>query len=159
MIPMDIELYKKYWKYRIYQRIYSVLYNALVDISMFPTETVRYLIGPKYNVCNEKVKDIANKAINEWIRLGKIYDSVDEVEEIEKDFNLTEQEMKFFCDEVQRNYGTQKFESICNAIKEINNAKIHRFEDGLFDLVYRCYVDETIDVAKNCLERIKKYME
>lgn len=157
---MDIRLYREYCKSNIAYKIYVVLYNSLVDIANAPSETWTYPFGKEYEVCCERhTIDKAKQAIRTWKELLDDYNSIVEISEIDKKFHLTESETVDKIKEFNEKFNQSKFSAMRDAITEISKAKPHYFQEGLFDGSMRCYNDETIDVAKNCLERISKYME
>ena len=156
---MDIELYRDFCKAKLAHKLYITIYNYLVDIANAPSETVSYP-GREYEVCWERhTVDKAKQALRAWKELADDYKNASQISEIDKKFTLTEDETKTQICEWNNGFNQSKFDAMKEAIVEISKAHSHRFPDGLFDAFYRCYNDETIDVAKNCLERIQKYME
>lgn len=157
---MDIKLYNKYCKAKIAYKIYILFYNSLIDIANAPFEILIYPFGKKYHVCSEKFTvSKAKKTILNCKKLLDYYDSIEENKEIDKDFYLTEKETIDKINELNGKFNQSKFSSMKDTIIEISKARSYYFHEGLFDGIIRCYNDDTIDIAKNCLDRINKYME
>jgi hypothetical protein len=116
--------------------LYKFLYNKLVDISNSEVGTIHYLIGPKWKVCNynDTVK-IANDT------LICLKNEIKNLKEIDGDYNFKE-----------------KIKLIINVLIEISNAKLHRWEDGLFSYAEYYHAKDTKFKAKKCLKCLNEYI-
>lgn len=116
--------------------LYRFLFNKLVEISNAEVFTIRYLIGPKWKVCNASdTVVIARNTIN----------YVKEISNDVKNFNK---------DKVIE-------EKILNMIKtlvEIAYAKYDKWDDGLFDVKYYYLAENTVYKAKKCLKILAEYI-
>lgn len=155
---MDIELYRNFCKAKIAHKLYITIYNYLVDIANAPSETISYPLR-EYEVCCERhTVDKAKQALRAWKELADDYKNVSEINEIDSKFCLSDEEVKEKISEWNEEFSQSKFDTMTEAVIEISRSRSHYFHEGLFDGFYRCYNDETIDIAKNCLERIQKYI-
>lgn len=116
--------------------LYKFLYNKLIDISLAKIYTIHYLIGPKWEVC--EYKDTVKIAKDTLLYLKENI-------EILKLF----QENTLLLDKINK---------IFNTLLEISKAKKDSWDDGLFDKVYYYYAKDTVDKAKNCLDKLNLYL-
>ena len=157
---MNLELYKEYLKAIIDRKMYCTLYNALIDIKNAPYETFSYMIGGTYNVCKGKFTvDKALIALRKCKELADESKRIDNTNEIEKNFSLTEEETIQKTNKLKESVDLTKFDSMLQAIKEIKNAHEYRYDDGPWNYVYRYEKKDTIDVAKRCIKNMDEYLE
>ena len=114
--------------------LYRFLYNKLVEISNGEIITIHYLIGPKWKVCNANdTVLIARKTVNYCKEI------LNDVKNFDKDEVIEE-----------------KISNMIRTFVEIANAKYYKWDDGLFDVKYYYYADDTIYKAQKCLNYLNK---
>ena len=114
--------------------LYRFLYNKLVEISNGEIITIHYLIGPKWKVCNANdTVLIARKTVNYYKEI------LNDVKKFDKDKVIEE-----------------KISNMIRTLVEIANAKYYKWDDGLFDVKYYYYADDTIYKAQKCLNYLNK---
>lgn len=116
--------------------LYRFLYNKLVEISNAEVFTIHYLIGPKWEVCNASdTVVIAQKTINYCKEI------LNDVKNFDKNKIIEE-----------------KISNMIRTLVTIANAKPDKWDDGLFDVKYYYYADDTVYKASKCLKMLAEYI-
>lgn len=156
---MNINLFKKYYETLTAHKIYVLLHNALIDIANAPSETWQYRFGRTEHVCCQRhTVDKAKQAMRAWKELADDYKQIEKINKIDESFTLNEDEVKSKINQWKNEFNQSKFATMKEAIIEISKSRPYRFQWGLFDAEYRCVNEETIDIAKNAINRMNKYI-
>jgi hypothetical protein len=116
--------------------LYRFLFNKLVEISNAEVFTIRYLIGPKWKVCNASdTVVIARNTINYFFQI------LNDVKNFDKDKVIEE-----------------KISNMIRTLVEIANTKPDKWDDGLFDVKYYYYAEDTVYKAQKCLKILAEYI-
>jgi hypothetical protein len=116
--------------------LYRFLYNKLVEISNAEVFTIHYLIGPKWKVCN--ASDTVVIARN----------TISYFKEISNDIKTFE----------ENKIVAEKIRQMLSTLATIANAKPDKWDDGLFDVKYYYYADDTVYKASKCLKILTEYI-
>jgi hypothetical protein len=116
--------------------LYRFLYNKLVEISNAEVFTIHYLIGPKWKVCN--ASDTVVIARN----------TISYFKEISNDIKTFE----------ENKIVAEKICQMLSTLVTIANAKPDKWDDGLFDVKYYYYADDTVYKASKCLKILTEYI-
>jgi hypothetical protein len=116
--------------------LYRFLFNKLVEISNAEVFTIHYLIGPKWEVCNASdTVVIAQNTINYF-------------KEISNDVKKFE----------ENKIVAEKICQMLSTLVTIANAKPDKWDDGLFNIKYYYYADDTVYKAAKCLKILSEYI-
>lgn len=116
--------------------LYRFLFNKLVEISNAEVFTIRYLIGPKWKVCDASdTVVIARNTINYCKEI------LNDIKKIEENKIVTE-----------------KISNMIRTLVEIANTKPDKWDDGLFDVKYYYYAEDTVYKAQKCLKILAEYI-